>query len=100
MLGLIGPIHRLQNHLQSAYVCGAACCVAQEKKDKSSSDASLYIFNSSLTHNKVFHAVVLVKGERRDWQRFEHAKALAVIKANGNLAAAATESLTTFSASS
>eukprot|EP00775_Hariotina_reticulata_P003871 gene3871-4126_t len=37
-----------------------------------------------ITNNTVFHAVILAKGQRRDWRKFESARAKAVLQAQGD----------------
>lgn len=73
------------------------CTVLQVVKDNTSTDTTSFVVDSVISDNAVFHAVMLVKGERMDWKKYESAKASAVL-AKGRMEAAETITMDTFSA--
>lgn len=55
--------------------------------DKAVTDTAAFVTDTRFEHNAVFHAVVLVKGERADWRKYEAMKAKAIAKALADKAA-------------
>lgn len=53
----------------------------QLARDKAVTDTACFVSNTRFERNAVFHAVVLAKGERVDWRKFEGLRALEMAKA-------------------
>jgi len=74
------------------------CTVLQVVKDNTSTDTTSFVVDSVISDNAVFHAVMLVKGERMDWKKYESAKASAVLAYMGRMEGAENITMDTFSA--
>jgi len=100
--GPIGSIQATVLALQTIIKClllaatVVRCCL-QASQDKVVTHTTSFMTGLRVERNAVFHAVVLLKGERVNWRAFESKRAKAVEDAKGDMKAMNNVTLDTFS---